>query len=145
MMMDQSRRLFFSVKPRFASLILDGAKTVELRRTRPRIEIPTEALVYASGPECALVGTCDVIDVLQYTPRGMWRAVGPRTGIAYPEFRDYFNGCRAAYGLVLANPTRLQNEIALSMLRETLHGFQPPQSFRYLSRWHSDRVLALAS
>ena len=38
--------------------ILAGVKTVELRRTVPKIVIPTRALLYAASPVRALLGTC---------------------------------------------------------------------------------------
>jgi predicted transcriptional regulator len=143
MITDQTRRLLLSVKPRFAAAILDGSKTVELRRTRPRIEVPTEALIYSSSPERALIGTCDVVEVMAYTPRGMWQLVGQRTGVTYPEFQAYFVGCDTAYGLVLRNAQRLRNEVSLQSMRTTWNSFQPPQSFRYLTRSASDLMLSL--
>jgi predicted transcriptional regulator len=141
---DTTRRLLISVKPRFAEAILDGSKTIELRRTRPRIEMPTEALIYASSPERALVGTCQVTEVIAYTPRGLWQRCGGLTAVTFTEFKAYFDGCAVAYGLRLTEPTRLTNVVPLPALRSTMAGFQPPQSFRYLSQATSDEVLALA-
>lgn len=57
---DRARALVLSPKPRFAEAILDGAKTVEVRRLMPRITVPALALLYASGSERALVGTSAV-------------------------------------------------------------------------------------
>jgi predicted transcriptional regulator len=144
-MTDPSRCLLLSVKPRYAEAILDGRKTVELRRTRPRIEVPTTALIYSSSPERALVGTCDVTEVVSYTPLGLWRLLGSLSAVSYEEFRAYFTGCDMAYGLMLANVHPLSRAVALPDLRRRWQGFQPPQSFRYLSRSLSDEVLALAT
>ena len=52
-----------SLKPRFAEAILAGTKTVELRRTTPKIEVPTRALLYTSTPVRALLGTCIITSV----------------------------------------------------------------------------------
>ena len=144
-MTDPHRRLLLSLKPPYADAILNGAKTIELRRTRPRIEVPTEALIYASSPTCAVVGTCNVAEVLEYTPSGLWRLHGRRTSIDYQTFRTYFAGCETAYGLVITDPHQLGKPITLERLRNRWHGFQPPQSFRYLSTSTSDRVLSMAS
>lgn len=144
MMLDESRRVLLSLKPRFANAILDGTKTVELRRIRPRIEIPTEALLYASSPISAFVGTCHVVDVLDYTPNGLWRLRGVESSVSYADFCDYFDGCERAFGLVLTNPERLSTRVSLRDVRVAWNGFQPPQSFRYLSRSRSDEVIALA-
>ena len=48
--LDQDRMVVLSLRPRFAEAILAGVKTVELRRTVPKIVIPTRALLYASSP-----------------------------------------------------------------------------------------------
>ena len=50
-------------RPRFAEAILAGVKTVELRRTVPKIVVPTLALLYATTPVRALLGTCIITDV----------------------------------------------------------------------------------
>jgi predicted transcriptional regulator len=143
-MIDPDRRLLLSLKPRYADAILDGSKTIELRRTRPRIEIPTDALIYASSPRCAVVGTCRVVEVLEFTPLGMWRLHGREAAIDYAAYKAYFDGCTTAYGLVVAAPRRLGREIGLSSIRTAWRGFQPPQSFRYLSTEISDQMLSVA-
>ena len=145
MITDQRRRLLISLKPRFASAILDGSKTVELRRTRPRIEVPTEALIYASAPSCGIVGTCKVVEVIEGTPSEIWRSHGSEAGVSRAEFVDYFVGSRVAYGLVIAEPAKLPTTLSLDSLRAVRIGFHPPQSFRYLSTEDSDDLLALAS
>lgn len=144
MTVDPTRRILLSIKPRFASAILEQTKTIELRRTPPRLEVPTEVLLYASQPTSAIVGTCQVTEVLRYTPAGLWRLVGPLTGVTHREYVDYFDGSATAYGLVLKDPRRLKSSVALSQLREAWERFHPPQSFRYLTRESSDQVLALA-
>jgi predicted transcriptional regulator len=144
MIFDQSRRLLVSLKPPFANAILNGTKSIELRRVRPRIEIPTEALLYASSPTCAFVGICQVVDVLDYSPRGLWRLHGAKCGISHRDFSEYFDGSERAYGLVIANPERLSRPVSLGEIRSAWIGFQPPQSFRYLTLSRSDEVIALA-
>ena len=61
--LDSDRMIVLSLKPRFAQAILAGVKTVELRRTVPKIVIPTRALLYASSPVRALLGTCVITSV----------------------------------------------------------------------------------
>lgn len=143
-MTDPDRRLLLSLKPNFAEAILNGSKTIELRRTRPRISVPTEALIYATSPRCAVVGTCQVVEVLENTPLGMWRAHGRHASIRYPAYKAYFENCDTAYGLVIAEPRALEHPITLKRIRNAWRDFQPPQSFRYLSTATSDLVLAIA-
>ena len=42
--LDQNRMIVLSLKPRFAAAVLAGTKTVELRRSEPKIVVPTRAL-----------------------------------------------------------------------------------------------------
>jgi predicted transcriptional regulator len=141
---DDQRRLLISVKPRFADAILDGSKTIELRRTAPRLELPTEALIYASTPVRALVGRCNVVDVIAYKPEGLWRLHRHAVAVTHDEFKAYFAGCSIAYGLILAEPKRFYASVDLGSLRMSYRGFQPPQSFRYLSIKRSDEFMAMA-
>ena len=43
--LDLDRMVVLSLRPRFAEAILAGDKTVELRRTVPKIVVPTRALL----------------------------------------------------------------------------------------------------
>lgn len=132
MTVDADRLLFLSLKPRFAAAILNGTKTVELRRRPPQIATPTEALIYASSPTKALRGTCWVDDIVSMAPWTLWRTHGPATGVTRREFLDYFAGCDIAHALMLSRPQPLAAPVELPELRRTMGGFDPPQSFRYV-------------
>lgn len=64
MELDPDRMVVLSLRPRFAEAILAGDKTVELRRTEPKIETPILALLYAALPVRSLIGTCIITNVL---------------------------------------------------------------------------------
>lgn len=134
------RLLFLSLKPEFAEGILSGKKTIELRRRPPQIDTPTKALVYASSPTMALVGSCWVDDIVELAPWTLWRMFGPLTGVSRRRFMRYFDGCATAHGLLLSRPSRLPAAVGLGEMRRTLGGFNPPQSFRYVDRAFDDAV-----
>jgi len=125
--------LLLSVKPRFADLILDGTKTVELRRVAPTIEPGAFALLYASSPLCQLLGTCRIIDVNVSSTAEIWKRYGQQCALTEEEYTSYFEGARRAVAIVLDNPSRLLEQPSLKTLRQRMAGFTPPQSFRYLS------------
>lgn len=127
------RLLLLSLKPRFAEAILSGMKSVELRRRPPQIATPTEALIYASSPTMELVGTCWVDDVIAMAPWTLWRTYGERCGVSRRDFMRYFDGCTTAHGLVISRPRRFDDAVGLTDIRREHAGFQPPQSFRYVS------------
>ena len=144
-MIDDQRRLMLSLKPGYADAILDGTKTIELRRTRPRLILPTEALIYASSPTMAVVGRCRVIHIVDLTPEGLWRRHGKSAAIDRQAYLRYFHGSTRAYGLLIADPIRLESPIELEALRSWRSGFHPPQSFQFMTMQHSDELLALTA
>jgi predicted transcriptional regulator len=134
--------LFLSLRPEYAELLLTGEKTVELRRIRPRAPIGAEVFLYASSPQCELVGMCRVEAIGQAPPDDIWKLHGSQTGIARSAFRNYYQGASRAIAITVRNPTRLDSPIPLSQLRSEWVNFQPPQSFRYVS--YQDAVALLA-
>jgi predicted transcriptional regulator len=124
------RALLISIQPRFAMAILDGTKTIELRRTMPTLSTPARALIYASSPAKALVGWATIDDVLRATPEELWRTQKESTGVTAAEFDEYFEGREYAFGYRLTNVQRADFPISLATLRE--HTLEPPQSWRYV-------------
>ena len=137
--------MVLSLKPRFADAILDGAKTVELRRSEPKIVVPTRALLYATSPVRVLVGTCIVTSVESERLATLWWKYGPRTGVNHREFLDYFEGVERGTALTLADPAALPQPIPLTRLRETSQGFRPPQSFAYVDTQTGAELLRTAA
>ena len=143
--LDQDRMVVLSLKPRFAEAILAGDKTVELRRTAPKIEVPTLALLYATTPVRALLGTCIVTDVESADLALLWRGHGSRCALNYHEFQRYFEGVEVGTALTLAQPRSLSSKVPLQDLRAKPTGFRPPQSFAYVDTNTGNRLLRMAA
>lgn len=126
--------LFLSLRPRFADLLLNGDKSVELRRVRPDVAPGTSVLLYASSPMMKLVGRAEVEEVKVAPVRQIWREHGRETGINQSEYDAYFEDLDEAVAIKLVNIRRLDKPRPLKDLRNSLAGFQPPQSYRYLDR-----------
>ena len=115
--------VLLSLAPRFADSILDGEKTLELRRS-PMKELPaagTLAFLYATAPRSALVGVTRIWPAREVRPADPdlrdldAAAVNLREWIAY--------GPR--YGLDV-------EPLYASPWRRLPPGIRPPQSFRYV-------------
>ena len=139
--LDATRALVLSLKPRFAEAILTGNKTVELRRIMPRITIPTLALLYATGPERSLVGTCIVHSVARLPIDVLWRRHGAKTALAKSEFEAYLTGRDEGVALFLERPDRLPAPVPLHALRRA-GNFRPPQSLAYVRHDQRQRLIA---
>jgi predicted transcriptional regulator len=144
-MVDPDRMMILSLKPRYAEVILSGSKTVELRRTEPRIRVPTRALIYATTPVKALVGTCIVESVMTDGLAVLWEAYGSCSGLRHGEFRSYFEGRDVGSALVLSEACRFARQVALADLRASRCMDRPPQSYAYIDATAGDQLLRLAA
>ena len=143
--LDPDRMVVLSLKPRFAEAILAGVKTVELRRTEPKIVVPTRALLYATSPVRALLGTCIITSVQPLDLQALWREHGPGAGLLYNEFQEYFEGVEVGTALTLTQPRAFGRQIDLQDLRAKPQGFRPPQSFAYVDTKTGDRLIRMAA
>ncbi|HEY6248184.1 MAG TPA: ASCH domain-containing protein [Pyrinomonadaceae bacterium] len=128
----QEKTLLLSLRPTFADLVFAGVKTVELRRSRPRVRDDDWALVYVSTPIKAVVGVIQVAAIIENKPSTLWRKVRKRAGITRRQFDEYYVGAPMAYGIVLNAVERFRKPVELNHIREVWPDFQPPQSYRYL-------------
>lgn len=125
--------VLLSIKPKFANLIFDGEKTVELRRVVPsEISINSEVIIYASNPEKSIVGTARVCKILKLSVADLWEQINHLACVDFTFFSSYFTGKDHGYALFLKDARRLPVSYPLSLLRDRLN-FRPPQSFLYPS------------
>lgn len=123
------RVALISVHPEFADKLLSGEKQVELRRTKLRGAI-SHLAIYATAPRSAVLGWVTVTNVESASPTSLWNAHKQHAGISRARFRRYFQGCKLATAIRVAEPRHLETPFRLSQFRENV---SPPQSWRYLS------------
>ena len=121
-----------SIRPRFADLICEGTKTVELRRRSPKLSLGDTVLLYVSSPVKALAASFVVGKVSEGDPETIWSEVEHRAGVGKPEFDTYFSGAERAVAIGVERPVALDVPIGLDTLRELWEPFTAPQSYRYL-------------
>lgn len=128
------RDVVLSIKPAFSERILDGRKTVELRRRFP-VSAPngTLAYIYSTSPVKAMVGTAAIRDVLKLPVEQIWTEFEATASIERDQFNAYFDGLEQGFALVLDDAKAFSRPLPLSELREKF-GFEPPQSFLYAKR-----------
>lgn len=131
---DSDRTALLSVRPRFAEALLDGSKTVEIRRRRAHIASGALCLVYASSPVRALVGAIRVRETDTDTPDALWRRWGTQTGLDRDEYDAYLRDSMQACAIVVAAAARFDGPVALPELRRRQREFVTPQSYRFLRK-----------
>jgi predicted transcriptional regulator/DNA-binding XRE family transcriptional regulator len=127
-----SRDVIFSIRPVHAEKILDGSKTVEVRRRfTGGVRPGTLALIYSTSPTRALTGSARIKDVQRLTVPDLWERHRSGACLRRAEFDDYFAGLENGYAIILTSAKALPHPVRLSELR-TRFGFEPPQSYQYI-------------
>ena len=129
-----SKLIVISIKPEFAQKIFDGSKTIELRKSSPKVNSGDLLIVYSTYPEMAILGVCRIKEVIIYSPEQMWELHSQALGIDQRRFFEYYSGARSAVGIVLENTRRFKVKITLDNLKQQLPNFSPPQTFKYYER-----------
>ncbi|HZL07266.1 MAG TPA: hypothetical protein VFE45_17920, partial [Coriobacteriia bacterium] len=99
----RSQVMLLSIRPRHVAKILDGTKTVELRRGRPIIMPGQPLAIYATTPHAAVVALGRISRIEVASPGTLWDTVSEVVGIGRPEFDRYFRGATTATGLHLSD------------------------------------------
>jgi predicted transcriptional regulator len=132
-----------SIRPAYADAILDGTKTIELRRRVPELANGTRLWIYATRPTAAVVGVATISDVNKARPRTIWRKHRDDVGIDHASFTEYFRGAQEAVAILLAAVKRV-GPITIEELREIRDRFHPPQVLLLLSGAEAKALQRLA-
>ncbi len=124
--------LLLSLKPRYADLVFDGLKTVELRRRIASHIEGRDVFIYVSSPTMALRGGFRVGEVWSGDPEEVWQMVSELASVDKRDFDIYFEGQPIAYALEIKAVWEYQNPVNLNTLRNRLSNFVVPQSWRYV-------------
>ena len=125
--------MLLSIQPPHVQRILDGIKTVELRRTRPAIHPGQPIAIYSTSPVAAVVATCRVQRLEVGTPADIQATALTASGVNVQDFEDYFAGSRLAIAIHLYDVQPLRPHVTLSHLRSR-RMYYPPQTWHFLDR-----------
>lgn len=148
----------FSIKPKFANLILCGSKTVELRRGFVHVVSGDFLQIWSGSPVKAIVAEASVREVVTAPPDELPILVASLCDWCTDMLQDacvsqavydaYTKGAEFATA-ILINPVRdYSKPLTLKELRsEYRSDWQPPQSYRRMKKSefeYIDKVLLLA-
>lgn len=149
-----SKAVLISIRPEWCELIVNGKKTVEVRKTRPKLERPFKAYIYCTVggikrmpkdylTECfehgKVIGefACDRIFDISVTEEGYNFDVQKMTGLKYEEMESYLNR-KTGYGwhisdlVIYDKPKELSD---FTGLRDTKFGLEPVSLVRPPHSW----------
>ena len=141
--MAQIDEALISIKPGFAEAILDGRKTVELRRRIPPVQIGARLWIYATRPVASIVGIATIDTIFRGTPQAVWETYSDRIAINRHDFDQYFEGAREAIGIRLSFIQRV-HPISIERLRLWKEGFHPPQVLSRLTPAEAKGLLEMS-
>lgn len=142
--MNSDSDAIISIHPRYAHAILDGVKTIELRRRIPSISAGTKLWIYATLPVGAVIGTATVDRIVRGDPEAIWVQFGHQAAIDRPDFDAYFDGAQEAVAILLSEAQRNTEHIEISQLRELRRGFHPPQVMIRINEQESQSLRRLS-
>lgn len=132
--------LLLSLRPKYLDAILDGRKSVELRRTKMNAKEGGGVFLYGSSPRSSVVATATLEKIDVDSPQRLWSRFGDVVGITRLELETYFSGVQLGYALHLRDVKRLDFPISIEQMRKVV-GIEPPQSFRYISEGQTSLLL----
>ena len=126
------RNFLVSIRPNYVEKIVDGLKTVELRRRFSEDVAPGAIiLIYSTSPTRAIVGSASIQAVRKLQLDQLWIQYGTAACIDQEAFYGYFSGLNEGYAILLRDVRRFARQVAAADLKEKF-GFVAPQSFMYL-------------
>ena len=129
----QPRDLLVSVRPQYAAKILEGEKTVELRRRFPYSgSVGATVFIYSSSPIRALIGRAKIKDVQKLSVSEIWKEHSDAACISRKDFYRYFNGVKFGFAIMLGAVKPMIRVTASDL--ESQFGIVPPQSYRYVAK-----------
>jgi predicted transcriptional regulator/ribosomal protein S18 acetylase RimI-like enzyme len=122
--------IVLSVKPRFASLIMHGEKTIEIRKSFSEKMIGRTMLIYATAPVKAILGSAEIAEVKTLPPDELWSSYSERLGVSRADLADYSANRLEVRAIFLKKVTPFEIPLPWTEFQE-IRGvpIHPPQSY----------------
>lgn len=98
-------RILLPIKPQYAHAILEGQKTVEYRKVRPK-DNNGVVIIYSSSPERQVIGEFSYDGIIALSPEELWNVTKDKGCIAKADYDKYFNGKTIGYAFNIVSVTR---------------------------------------
>jgi len=124
--------ILISIQPEYADQIMDGCKTVELRRRfAETVAQDARLFIYSSNPVGAIIGCAKIDKVVKLPTKQIWRKFHKQACIEKGEFEKYFDGVEFGFVVYLGDVTPLTELLVREDILDRW-GIRPPQSYMYL-------------
>lgn len=122
--------LLMSLRPEYADGIMNGTKTVEVRRRFSTKWVGSHVLVYSSLPEGSFVGSFHIANVVHGAPDDIWQSFSAAIGCSRKEFASYARGADRVWAIITENRRPFSYPIPSSQVQHLVkRDFNAPQSY----------------
>lgn len=121
--------ILLSIHEIHAERIFAGEKLFELRKVVPKEDFD-RVFLYQSGGK-GIIGTFEVADVIQSTPKKLWSQVKTKA-TSQERFFSYFSGRDVGYAIGVRDPIKFHGSIRKQDLEKQFSEFSVPQNFIYV-------------
>ena len=84
-----SKYVLLSIKQQYVDRILNGSKTIELRKSKPNVSPGDYVIIYCTSPIKAIVGVAAIKQVITHSPERMWQLHSKSLGIEKESYFKY--------------------------------------------------------
>jgi predicted transcriptional regulator/N-acetylglutamate synthase-like GNAT family acetyltransferase len=128
-----SAGMLMSIKPEHAASVLSGNKRVEIRRRFSTAWSGYRVSIYASRPQCSIVGDALMQEVVVGNPDHIWEQFGDQVGCTREQFERYAHGAKQLYAIVLVDVVPYAKTLSIAEASQAVSTpLRPPQSYRSL-------------
>ena len=131
-----------AVHPEYATAMLHGRKTVEIRRRVPSLRPGTRLWLYATRPCSRIVGCVTVEMMTRASVHELWERFHACVLVDQSTFYSYFSGLAHGIALSLSSPVEI-DPIPLAELSKVRVDFHPPRVLTFLTASESVRLKSL--
>jgi len=128
-----NRVILLSIKPIYAKKIINGQKTVELRKRIPKsLNKGDRIVLYVSSPYKEICGSFTVGGIIRDEIKKLWVKIKENACISKQEFENYFSTNDYGYGILIDRYQNFSKPISLAEIKNNNDTFIVPQSYRYI-------------
>lgn len=121
-------KVILSIKPIYAEKILNGEKTIELRKSIFKKNNIKKVIIYASSPISKVIGEFEIESILHDEINELWKKTKKENGVDIEFFKQYFENKEKGYAIKIKNTKRYK--VPYNIYEK--YGIKAPQSFSYL-------------
>jgi predicted transcriptional regulator len=122
-----------SIRPTYVKRFLTGEKSVEIRNRTVNLKPGSRLWIYTTLPRGCIEAVAEVHRVVLGTPTVIWHRYRDALAVTRATYLKYVNGASLVSAILTSGVFRLPIELNLSLLRERVPNFNPPQFLKYMA------------